>query len=83
MKIGKLIWAFTCAVVICGSAKAQNVNWAKDGNSYYYFDSFGFSAPQEIEDRIGDYTWSNEDIQSFNNYVEDYFDKYTLEYSLN
>lgn len=35
MKIGKLIWAFTCAVVICGSAKAQNVNWAKDGNSYY------------------------------------------------
>jgi len=36
----------------------------KDGDSYYYFDSFGFPAPEEIEDRIGDYTWSNEDIQS-------------------
>ena len=36
----------------------------KDGSDYYYFDSFGFPAPIEVEHRIGDYTWSDIDIQS-------------------
>jgi len=35
----------------------------KDNDKYFYFDSFGFGAPQEIIDKIGDYQWSDNEIQ--------------------
>ena len=38
----------------------------KDGNKYYYFDSFGFVASQEVEDQIGEYIYSDVDIQHIN-----------------
>jgi hypothetical protein len=38
----------------------------KDGNKYYYFDSFGFVASQEVEDQIGEYIYSDQDIQHIN-----------------
>jgi len=37
----------------------------KDGTKYYYFDSYGFVAPQDVEDRIPkEYIWSDRDIQT-------------------
>jgi len=36
----------------------------KDGHHYYYFDAFGFPAPKEVQERVGDYMWSDQDIQS-------------------
>ena len=38
----------------------------KDGNKYYYFDSFGFFPSQEVEDQIGEYIYSDQDIQHIN-----------------
>ena len=38
----------------------------KDGNKYYYFDSFGFVPSQEVEDQIGEYIYSDQDIQHIN-----------------
>ena len=38
----------------------------KDGKDYYYFDSFGFVASQEVEDQIGEYIHSDQDIQHIN-----------------
>ena len=38
----------------------------KDGNKYYYFDSFGFVASEEVEDQIGEYIYSDQDIQHIN-----------------
>jgi hypothetical protein len=38
----------------------------KDGNKYYYFDSFGFVASEEVEDQIGEYIYSDVDIQHIN-----------------
>ena len=38
----------------------------KDGKDYYYFDSFGFVASQEVEDQIGEYIYSDVDIQHIN-----------------
>ena len=38
----------------------------KDGTKYYYFDSYGFVAPQEVEDHISkEYIWSDKDIQTY------------------
>ena len=36
----------------------------KDGNKVFYFDSFGFPPPMEVEERVGDFTWSDKDIQA-------------------
>jgi hypothetical protein len=38
----------------------------KDKNDYYYFDSYGFPASQEVEDQIGLYTFSDVDLQHLN-----------------
>ena len=39
----------------------------KDDNKYYYFDSYGFPAPECLEDIMGeDYNWSKEQLQSIN-----------------
>jgi hypothetical protein len=38
----------------------------KDGKDYYYFDSYGFPASQEVEDQIGEYIYSDIDIQHLN-----------------
>ena len=46
-----------------------NSHWTcllKDGKHYYYFDSFGFVASQEVEDQIGEYIYSDQDIQHIN-----------------
>ena len=32
-------------------------------NDYFYFDSFGFEPPKEVETKIGDYYWNDKDIQ--------------------
>ena len=38
----------------------------KDGKNYYYFDSYGFESPQDVEDKIPkDYIWSDKDIQTY------------------
>jgi len=38
----------------------------KDGTKYYYFDSYGFVAPQDVEDNISkEYIWSDKDIQTY------------------
>jgi hypothetical protein len=36
----------------------------KDGKKYFYFDSYGFPASQEIEDQIGEYIYSTDQIQN-------------------
>ena len=36
----------------------------KNGPEYYYFDSFGFPPPQEVERQINDCIWNTKDIQS-------------------
>jgi len=38
----------------------------KDGKDYYYFDSYGFVASAEVEDQIGEYIYSDIDIQHLN-----------------
>ena len=38
----------------------------KDGKDYYYFDSYGFPASQEVEDQIGEYVYSDLQIQHLN-----------------
>ena len=38
----------------------------KDGKNYFYFDSYGFPASQEIEDQIGEYIYSDIDLQHIN-----------------
>jgi hypothetical protein len=38
----------------------------KGGNDFYYFDSYGFVASQEVEDQIGEYIYSDIDIQHLN-----------------
>jgi hypothetical protein len=36
----------------------------KNGRNYYYFDSYGFVASQEVEDKIKSYVYSDVDLQS-------------------
>jgi len=38
----------------------------KDGKKYFYFDSYGFPASEEIEDQIGEYTYSDNQLQHLN-----------------
>jgi hypothetical protein len=38
----------------------------KDGDKFYYFDSYGFPASQEIEDQIGEYIYSDLQLQDLN-----------------
>jgi hypothetical protein len=38
----------------------------KDGDKYYYFDSYGFVASAEVEDQIGEYMYSNLQLQHLN-----------------
>ena len=38
----------------------------KDGKDYFYFDSYGFVPSQEIEDQIGEYIYSDIDLQHLN-----------------
>ena len=37
----------------------------KDKKKYYYWDSYGFVAPQDVEDRIDNYIFSDDDIQDY------------------
>ena len=38
----------------------------KDGDKYYYFDSYGFPASQEVEDQIAEYVYSDLQLQHLN-----------------
>ena len=38
----------------------------KDGDKYFYFDSYGFPASQEVEDQIGQYIYSDLQLQHLN-----------------
>ncbi len=38
----------------------------KDGDKFYYFDSYGFPASQEVEDQIGEYIYSDLQLQHLN-----------------
>jgi hypothetical protein len=38
----------------------------KDGDKYYYFDSYGFVASAEVEDQIGEYLYSDLQLQHIN-----------------
>ena len=38
----------------------------KDCTNFFYFDSYGFPASQEIEDQIGEYTYSDNQLQHLN-----------------
>ena len=46
-----------------------NSHWTvllKSGKKYYYFDSFGFPASQELEDMMNEYVFSEIDLQNIN-----------------
>ena len=46
-----------------------NSHWTvllKNGKKYYYFDSFGFPASQELEDMMNEYVFSDIDLQNIN-----------------
>ena len=38
----------------------------KDGKNYWYFDSYGFPASAEVEDQIGEYVYSDSQLQHIN-----------------
>ena len=38
----------------------------KDGDKYYYHDSYGFPASAEVEDQIGEYVYSDLQLQDIN-----------------
>ena len=38
----------------------------KDDDKFYYFDSYGFPASQEVEDQIGEYIYSDLQLQHLN-----------------
>lgn len=38
----------------------------KDKNKFYYYDSFGFPMPQELEDKVKDYYWNKTQNQDLN-----------------
>ena len=38
----------------------------KDGDKYFYFDSYGFVASQEVEDQINEYMYSDLQLQHLN-----------------
>jgi hypothetical protein len=46
-----------------------NSHWTcllKDGKKYFYFDSYGFLASEEVEDQIGEYIYSDDQLQDMN-----------------
>ena len=46
-----------------------NSHWTcllKDGKKYFYFDSYGFLASEEVEDQIGEYIYSTDQLQDMN-----------------
>jgi hypothetical protein len=45
----------------------------KDGKDYFYFDSFGFPASAEVEDQIGEYIYSDVQIQNIDSSSCGYF----------
>ena len=46
----------------------------KNGAKYYYYDSYGFPSPQEVEDRIPkEYIWSDKDIQTYSSSACGYY----------
>jgi hypothetical protein len=38
----------------------------KDGKNYFYFDSYGFPASEEVEEQIGEYIYSTNQLQNMN-----------------
>jgi len=52
----------------CGLYKdsPKDMQGSTRGTKYYWFDSYGFVAPEEVEDRIKphEYVWSDKDIQT-------------------
>ena len=45
----------------------------KDKKHYYYFDSYGFPASEEIEEQIGEYIYSDNQLQNMNSSSCGYF----------
>jgi hypothetical protein len=45
----------------------------KDGKNYFYFDSYGFPASEEIEEQIGEYIYSTNQLQNMNSSSCGYF----------
>jgi hypothetical protein len=45
----------------------------KDGDNFYYFDSYGFVASAEVEDQIGEYIYSDLQLQHINSTSCGYF----------
>ena len=45
----------------------------KDGKNYFYFDSYGFPASEEIEEQIGEYIYSTNQFQNINSSSCGYF----------
>jgi hypothetical protein len=45
----------------------------KDGDNFYYFDSYGFVASAEVEDQIGEYIYSDLQLQHINSSSCGYF----------
>ena len=45
----------------------------KDGKKYYYFDSYGFPASEEVEEQIGEYIYSTNQLQNMNSSSCGYF----------
>jgi len=46
-----------------------NSHWCcllKDGKKYFYFDSYGFPASEEVEEQIGEYIYSDNQLQNMN-----------------
>jgi hypothetical protein len=53
-----------------------NSHWTcllKDGKKYFYFDSYGFLASEEIEEQIGEYIYSTDQLQNMNSSSCGYF----------
>ena len=45
----------------------------KDGKKYFYFDSYGFPASEEVEEQIGEYIYSSNQLQNMNSSSCGYF----------
>jgi len=53
-----------------------NSHWCcllKDGKKYFYFDSYGFPASEEVEEQIGEYIYSDNQLQNMNSTSCGYF----------
>ena len=45
----------------------------KNGTNYYYFDSYGFPASEEVEEQIGEYIYSDQQLQDMDSTSCGYF----------